>query len=468
MSICTYNCQHAPCAIHALNAGVNVIAVTPTKGGDNKLNIGDSYKKVLTVDVGATSANNNKSQVDDGGVYIRKGYLEVKGKNIAKGETKPDAFGGNGVIVASRFVANNSPDVSTNGGGDAITEFVTTSDYDSGSARYNTYMVNPAYTSVMHDIKLVTRGGARLSDVLPDFINKGIYVVNNTVLENVAINTNTQNYKTISEALQANNKDTTANLGAADAWASPYLGAVPAPQCPPGYGRVITLNPSAFQMAQAGSLHSDGRSTSGGTYYVAPYAPSTEQAQPSGEPTYEIVNVEGSISGVNGASFVNGKTQKYVLASKLNTGTNPNNASQPAMPLVFQQSTWLKSMVKPISSGSYVQGWVAIMGFLYPSAQYSAFTGNIANAESADKDKNVYWNLFPVARGTLEGYATVYCYFDRTNTVTHDFWADYGKYIDNYTYMQTMTGVPTDYKKVSSDTYKSRLNDPNMQYNEVW
>ena len=448
------------------NAGVNVIAVTPKKGNDNKLNIGDSYKKVLTVDVGATSANNNKSQVDDGGVYIRKGYLEVKGKNIAKGETKPDAFGGNGVIVASRFVANNSPDVSTNGGGDAITEFVTTSDYDSGSARYNTYMVNPAYTSVMHDIKLVTRGGARLSDVLPDFINKGIYVVNNTVLENVAINTNTQNYKTISEALQAKNKDTTANLGAADAWASPYLGAVPAPQCPPGYGRVITLNPSAFQMAQAGSLHSDGRSTSGGTYYVAPYAPSTEQAQPSGEPTYEIVNVEGSISGVNGASFVNGKTQKYVLASKLNTGTNSNNSSQPAMPLVFQQSTWLKSMVKPISSGSYVQGWVAIMGFLYPSAQYSAFTGNIANAEKADE--NVYWNLFPVARGTLEGYATVYCYFDRTNTVTHDFRADYGKYIDNYTYMQTMTGVPTDYKKVSSDTYKSRLNDPNMQYNEVW
>lgn len=448
------------------NAGVNVIAVTPTKGGDNKLNIGDSYKKVLTVDVGATSANNNKSQVDDGGVYIRKGYLEVKGKNIAKGETKPGAFGGNGVIVASRFVANNSPDVGSNASGDAITEFLTTSEYETGGNRYNTYMVNPAYTSVMHDIKLVTRGGARLSDVLPDFINKGIYVVNNTVLENAAIDTDTQNYKTISDTLKAKSKDSTANLGAADAWASPYLGAVPAPQCPPGYGRVITLNPSAFQMAQAGSLHSDGRSTSGGTYYVAPYAPSTEQAQPSGEPTYEIVNVEGSISGVNGANFVNGKTQKYVLASKLNTGTNPSNASQPAMPLVFQQSTWLKSMVKKISSGSYVQGWVAIMGFLYPSAQYSAFTGNIAKAKSAADD--VYWNLFPVARGTLEGYATVYCYFDRTNTVTHDFWADYGKYIDNYTYMQTMTGVPTDYKKVSSDTYKSRLNDPNMQYDEVW
>ena len=29
VSICTYNCQHAPCAIHALNAGVNVMLEKP-------------------------------------------------------------------------------------------------------------------------------------------------------------------------------------------------------------------------------------------------------------------------------------------------------------------------------------------------------------------------------------------------------------------------------------------------------
>ena len=48
------------------------------------------------------------------------------------------------------------------------------------TGRYDTYMVNPAYTSVMKDIKLTTRGGARLSDVLPDFITKSIYVATNT------------------------------------------------------------------------------------------------------------------------------------------------------------------------------------------------------------------------------------------------------------------------------------------------
>ena len=29
-------------------------------------------------------------------------------------------------------------------------------------------------------------------------------------------------------------------------------------------------------------------------------------------------------------------------------------------------------------------------------------------------DQRVIWNLFPVYAGTLEGYATVYCYFNRS------------------------------------------------------
>lgn len=486
---------YANVSIGKLNkkAGINIVSSPYSKTGNEiTTNMGGTYNanstNIVMIDQNGTdtygsnaySHSGSDMVTDPGTVYIRKGYVEVNGDRSVDRSTASsnDAFKGNGVLVASRLVANNPVNDKTGDGyqfPQIIKEKELTDHGISTSGRYDTYMVNPAYTSVMHDIKLTTRGGARLSDVLPDFINKGIYVVNNTVSENVEkINTEKDGYESIAQKLQNANDDSTAGLGAANAWASPLLGAVPAPQCPPGYGRVITLNPSAFQMAQAGSLHSDGRSTSGGTYYVAPYAPSTKQAQPSGEPTYEIVNVEGSISGVNGANFVNGKTQKYVLASKLNTGGDANNDSQPAMPLVFQQSTWLKSMVKEIYSGSYVQGWVAIMGFLYPSAQYSAFTGNIANAESADKDKNVYWNLFPVARGTLEGYATVYCYFDRTNMFNNDkkgigYTGDWEKYIDSYTYMQTMRYVPSDYKKASpSASYLKRLNDPNMKYNEVW
>ncbi len=39
---------------------------------------------------------------------------------------------------------------------------------------YTVYQVDPAYTSVMNDIKLTSRGGARLSDVLPNYVLKDI------------------------------------------------------------------------------------------------------------------------------------------------------------------------------------------------------------------------------------------------------------------------------------------------------
>ena len=47
-------------------------------------------------------------------------------------------------------------------------------------ARYNRFRVDPAFVSVMNDIKLTSRGGARLSDALPNYILKGIYLMSNT------------------------------------------------------------------------------------------------------------------------------------------------------------------------------------------------------------------------------------------------------------------------------------------------
>ena len=83
--------------------------------------------------------------------------------------TKTDA-NATGYIQLDRIVGNRDWDgdnLPTSGGGTV----------------YDRFQVNPAYTSVMHDIKLTTRGGARLSDILPDFINKGIYVLDNTYKE---------------------------------------------------------------------------------------------------------------------------------------------------------------------------------------------------------------------------------------------------------------------------------------------
>ena len=438
------------------NAGVNIIALRNNTQSDTSFIKSDANKKVVTIEEGATPTNNHNSESDAGTVYIRKGYVEVHGENVALDRTQLNAFEGKGIIAASRLVANNIPTNAPNG---QFTKLVSSPE---GSHRYDTYMVNPAYTSVMHDIKLTTRGGARLSDVLPDFINKGIYVVNNTILESAvggldSINT----YEEAKDKMDNHSKETDVNLGSADAWASPFLGAVPAPQCPPGYGRVITLTPAGFQMAQAGSLHTSNAAHDS-KYYVAPYTPSTEQAKPDSEPTYDLVDIKSTTGDTNGS--VTGQTAKYVLTAS----SSATESSQLETPLVFQQSTWLKSMVTPLKSGEYVQGWAAIMGFLYPGAQYQGFIDNTSKTVLKDDKKDVYWNLFPVARGTLEGYATVYCYFDRTNTVTRDFKSGYGNYVDTYDYMQKMTGLPTDYKKKSGPGYKERLNDPNMNYDDMW
>ncbi|MBR1778739.1 MAG: hypothetical protein IJ752_09200 [Alphaproteobacteria bacterium] len=46
--------------------------------------------------------------------------------------------------------------------------------------KYKNFRVDPAFISVMNDIKLTSRGGARLSEALPNYILKGIYVLTNS------------------------------------------------------------------------------------------------------------------------------------------------------------------------------------------------------------------------------------------------------------------------------------------------
>lgn len=45
---------------------------------------------------------------------------------------------------------------------------------------YNHFRIDPSYMSVMNDIKLTSRGGARLSEALPNYILKGIYELTNS------------------------------------------------------------------------------------------------------------------------------------------------------------------------------------------------------------------------------------------------------------------------------------------------
>ncbi|MBO5285021.1 MAG: hypothetical protein J6B00_04000, partial [Alphaproteobacteria bacterium] len=179
------------------------------KGGDYFAMV-----KVNPQDIGGEAVSS--TVLNSSSVYIRRGAIELEessGSSHAANE-------GYGYIRANRFVSNASVDAIPQAPGE-----------HHGTA-YDQYMVNPAYTSVMHDIKLTTRGGARLSDILPDYVLKGVYnLVNNRSETKPSDERNDMTY-----------------------WASPYIGQMPYAACPPGYRNLATVMPISFRMGDAGDV----------------------------------------------------------------------------------------------------------------------------------------------------------------------------------------------------------------------
>lgn len=446
--------------------------------GEAKWN--DDAVQILRVDASSIDAKTDRDEGVNRGasVYIRRGAIELEQPEDI---SKSDADAGMGYIEASRFVSNAV------GSGNEIETPVYAADnessiyYDGAKTSIDRYMVNPAYTSVMHDIKLTTRGGARLSDILPDFINKGIYVVSNTYQDVLDVDnltgtiTNGQvGVKEAPDTLDITGKE----LSGTNQWASPFLGVVPAPQCPPGHARVITITPSGFMMANTGDVL---RSTANN-----PYKGNTEQrfvlsnqaganmnklkdnvviSGTGGEetilkPNYEKVTIPSSSGSTTDASTI------YALAYTEDYGAKLE-------PIYFQQSTWLKSKVIPQANGvkgscsnndkecgeNFI-GWSAIMGFLYHTNQYGDFIQYV----TGKSDTGYYWNIFPVMTTTLEAYATVYCYFDRSNIYGS---GNDATYVDQYDQLNDFRGG---YKKEDDDNvdYIKRLNDPTLKYDNPW
>ena len=247
----------------------------------------------------------------EGTIYMRHGMIEML--PASSNNSGNSARTGSGIIQASRFVANNVdsdhkyievPQL-------VNSTFVTTNYEGSSYNRYDTYMVNPAYTSVMHDIKLTTRGGARLSDILPDFINKGIYIASNTVKENA--NSRKMEFKLTASGVEGFDSSTAA--GAYD-YVSPYMGIVPAPQCPPGYGRVITLNPVSFEMANAGTPRLQKLADDKYTYYTTP-EDTMPDAMKDGSTSKLLTNVDSAGKPAEGhVMHVNHELMPYRLDVK--------------------------------------------------------------------------------------------------------------------------------------------------------
>ena len=328
------------------------------------------------------------------------------------------------------------------------------------SKPYDYYQVNPAYTSVMNDIKLASRGGARLSDILPDFINKGIYVVDNTYTNDSVGDWTTKKVSNgkVSEGV-TECTDTSCI-------ASPWMGFVPAPQCPKNYAKVISMSPIRWRMSEVYSVYGADLwgTDSGGTY-------------------------KSIVSGSNFSKYFLRQTNPKQATFKLATasGDNHTHTVESGTPLTFQTNTWLNTTVSGNSGDNNnlanFQGWHAVMGFVYRPSQYKAVLDDLG-VDSSTSD--IYWNIFPVYASEMAAVANVYCYFDRkplgaTNWTWGDntpvyqydqlnyFRAGYSKGASkNASGGAAAAWGSSSGKDTPSTDRGAAINDPTLGYDDVW
>ncbi|MBQ7284885.1 MAG: hypothetical protein IJW72_01345, partial [Alphaproteobacteria bacterium] len=379
--------------------------------------------KMILADNTADLVSTSTGVVGTKGIIFRRdGSIELpKGGSTNRTDLASTAGYQNvpGYIKLDRIIANQAyPDggVGTGSSGESTTK------------KYDAYQLNPAYTSVMHDIKLTTRGGARLSDILPDFINRGIYVLDNTYPESKT-NGNWESYTVSNNSgVLKVSPDLGDCMGNADCIASPWLGFVPAPQCPPGYSKVITINPIRWKMAEA--------------YYIT-----------------GVESVESDIATKFRNYFVP-QTNPFNATFKLgeadgSAGMHTHQLSEGGA-LTFQTNTWLNTTVSA-NTGTFM-GWHAIMGFLYYGDHYADYLSHVNSG--GNYSGKVIWNLFPVYNEEMSAIANVYCYFERDNVTG---WTWKNEYTGTY---DQLTSFRSGYEKDAN--YKNRLNDPALGYTEAW
>ena len=414
-------------------------------------------EKIFTVDNNKDTTKTSGFPDDDashGSVYIRKGSINLatasdrnddnqggRKERLTNSEILSQYSGSDaakekaavGYIAADRFISQfNATNNNVFGGiniGSANLR-------NQNKVSYDHYEVNPAYTSVMHDIKLTTRGGARLSDILPDFINKGIYVVDNTFDPGVLWEPDVEDH-----AIPVNEVN-----DSADNEVSAYTGFIPTPKCPPGYAKVATLTPSGWAMAQAGTP----------------------------------VLKNGAVD-----IMTHNNPMEYLKIITAIQGGDTTASIDDIQPLTYQKSTWLKAMVLPYCNGRFYsegvncggansesfKGWGAILGFIYPQAYFKDFIDEGTGNKYTSQGTAVYWNLFPVHYRELEGYATVYCYFDRKDATFDGRYVD--KAYDQLKDYEADVNTLNSYEKTVNSRggnaqYMERLNDPDLKYDDPW
>ena len=340
-----------------------------------------------------------------------------------------------GFIRARRLVSDVKYTPTTFGGtGDAYAN-------NYGASREDVYyQVNPAYTSIMNDIKLASRGGARLSDILPDYINKGIYVADNTYRDS-GLFWETCTSSGGSEVCTGTNpagSDFPSDENSSGTYeASPWLGYVPAPLCPPEYEKVITVEPIRWRMAEAYAFGDNEYSSDSGVWDLGGSSFGTVYYRPTNPRSAAKITVTEDSDGTHDVSY---------------TG---------AQPLVFQTNTWLNTTIRRYddSSGD-TKGWHTIMGFIYYKNEYEDIVQRMTNGSGFGSD-DMAWNVFPVYNQELAAVARVYCSFRRYKDGAWTWGASSYSTVFQYDQLE--------HPKDNKDTdWIDQVNDPDQSYQPIW
>ena len=382
---------------------------------------------------------------------------------------------------------------------------------------YDYYQVNPAYTSIMNDIKLASRGGARLSDILSDYIIKGIYVGDNTYhagySEDKGFNIQNEWVSGLnSDALiwdvipiekgavkdgviKAN--DDTGNTSCApidqtgdtpnpaceiyscqnaDCVASPWLGFVPKPQCPEHYLAIVTNNPIRWRMSEV--------------YYLSDINDDQDNdlEDISDEKKYNIIikDLKSQMDGSDTPPTAderfsyyfkkhhNPKEAFFSIKEELATTTAPHKHKTSATPITFQTNTWLNSSVSPHSSSDgSVDGWHILMGFLYKPNDYTDLLGD-TGLDGADPDA-LHWNIFPVYAHEMASIVTTYCAFtptagNRWNSNQPDSPVLNYNQLNSNTFRDpnTLNREPVNGTTGKGEGWAKQVNDPSLPYDDAW
>lgn len=436
--------------------------------------IGDKNTPMLIADSNTGFAENEKNAP----IFIRQGVIE-----IAPDYTTTDSSG-NSQYAHFEGIMQSYGKTGTDSSIDYTGKTQTITGTAGATKPYDRFFVNPAYTSMMNDIKLATRGGARLSDILPDFINKGIYVMDNTFQSGHDWTKDSVKSDSGEFILSSMASYNTAVCNNTKCDTSPWMGFIPTPNCPPGYMKVATITPIRFNMAQAGTTNrlTDTASIEGlsGSVNKDHYRALYVHRDPRGDDNLVLVDAEGSndaqkrssntfvalpVDDLTGGSTLANQQTKIKTQGDSNVLT-VKQATIINQPYNYQINTWLNTTLKAYKVGgtdSGFKGWHGIMGFIYPADDYRDYYNAAFGQTTTSNSSEIFWNLFPVYKQELSAIATVYCYFDRSNANA----SFNNAYVDDYLPHEVTIGNIRNENK-SNASNKGNLNDSLLPYNSLW